>query len=389
MPLVQGSSQAAISENIRRLSHEIGKSPHVQSRRQAIAIAESMARRNRARGGVVPHFDAGGGVDPVNAVITALTAGSNAGGAGIGVANQSAPSSPAATATTATPAATSAVTSVNPAVTPSPAAPATPSSMMQPATAAPAPTSTAAQAPATVTAPPANQGIAGTVNPTSFASPAPQNGIVPATNSAGFASTVPPPATPAAPAGVGFLASGGVAERAGGGFNMSQGPNLSPPWFERQEARGLHVGPVLSNVPGRTDNHQVKVPAGSYVLPAAHVASIGQGNTMAGMSIASKMFGGPYGTAIPKLPHGSLPKPPKPMTALARGGYSEGGARGAGHFEPVPVNISGGEFVIPPWAIIDRFGSLKKGHAALDKWVMDARKREIATQRKLPPPAKK
>lgn len=187
----------------------------------------------------------------------------------------------------------------------------------------------------------------------------------------------------------GLLARGGVAERASGGFNMSKGPNLTPSWEQRQEARGLHIGPVLSSVPGRTDSHQVKVPAGSYVLPSAHVASMGQGNTMAGMSIASKMFSGPYGTGIPKLGHGSLPRPPKPMTAFASGGYSEGGARGTGHYEPVPVNIAGGEYVIPPWEIIRKYGSLKHGHAILDKWVLDARKKEIHTLKKLPPPAKK
>lgn len=184
------------------------------------------------------------------------------------------------------------------------------------------------------------------------------------------------------------LREGGVAHRAGGGFNMAQGPQMSAPWETRQEARGLHVGPVLSNVPGRTDNHQVKVPAGSYVLPAQHVASMGHGNTLAGVDLANKMFGGPYGSAAPKMAHGSLPHAPK-MESFADGGYSEGGARGDDSFEPVPVDISGGEFVIPPQAIIKKFGSLKVGHAALDQWIMSTRKKEIKTQKNLPPPAKK
>src|ERR1700677_3223519 len=51
MPLVQGSSQQAISENIHRLSGEIGTSPHVKNHRQAVAIALSVARRNKAAGG--------------------------------------------------------------------------------------------------------------------------------------------------------------------------------------------------------------------------------------------------------------------------------------------------------------------------------------------------
>lgn len=57
MPLVHGkkaATQAGKSENIRRLSHEIGHSPHVQSREQAIAIALSTARsgaKKKANGG--------------------------------------------------------------------------------------------------------------------------------------------------------------------------------------------------------------------------------------------------------------------------------------------------------------------------------------------------
>jgi hypothetical protein len=173
-----------------------------------------------------------------------------------------------------------------------------------------------------------------------------------------------------------------------GGVNVAKGPSLSAPWYGRQEARAMHIGPVLSAVPGRTDNHAVKVPAGAYILPAAHIASIGEGNTNAGLSIASKMFSGPYGTSAMKMGHGSLPKPPKPFTSFADGGHSDGGSRGTNQFEPTPVNISGGEFVIPPQAIIARYGSLKRGHAILDKWVMETRKKEIETQKKLPPPAK-
>ena len=49
MPLKRGSSQKTISANIRTLMHEVGKSPHVQSRQQAIAIAESKARGGKKR----------------------------------------------------------------------------------------------------------------------------------------------------------------------------------------------------------------------------------------------------------------------------------------------------------------------------------------------------
>ena len=185
-----------------------------------------------------------------------------------------------------------------------------------------------------------------------------------------------------------LLADGGVANRAPGGlaFPTPKMPTGQAPWTVRNEARPVHVGPIVSAVPGRTDNHAVKVPAGSYVLPAAHVASMGSGNSMAGLSIASKMFSGPYGTPAPKMGggHGMMPHAPKAAT------FSDGGARGsmAHEHEMVPVNLSGGEFVIPPASIIHRFGSLENGHKILDKWVMHERKKEIELQKRLPPPAK-
>ena len=116
---------------------------------------------------------------------------------------------------------------------------------------------------------------------------------------------------------------------------------------------------------------------------------MGHGNTLAGFSLADKMFGGPYGSPVLKLPHGNLPRPPKPMTQFAYGGLSEGGPRGVGHYEPVDVDVSGGEYIVPPWALLRKFGNIKAAHRILDKWQMETRKKEIETQKKLPPPAKK
>lgn len=48
MPLLKGSSKKTIGENIGRLMNEVGKSPHVKSRKQAIAIAFSKAREKRS-----------------------------------------------------------------------------------------------------------------------------------------------------------------------------------------------------------------------------------------------------------------------------------------------------------------------------------------------------
>jgi hypothetical protein len=53
MPLVSGSSPEAFRQNVSTLMGEIGKSPHVQSREQALAIAYAKQRRGRQEGGDV------------------------------------------------------------------------------------------------------------------------------------------------------------------------------------------------------------------------------------------------------------------------------------------------------------------------------------------------
>lgn len=161
------------------------------------------------------------------------------------------------------------------------------------------------------------------------------------------------------------------------------------PWFTRYEARNMmHSGPIMSSVAGRTDHHNMDVAGGSYVLPADHVSSLGQGNTMSGMKVLNKMFStGPYGTSGMGRLHGSsLPKPPKaPHKA---GGKTDGVGK------PVPIAAAGGEYVLHPVQILDwlkRNGyppDLKFGHKLLDKWVVDNRKKHVNTLKKLPGPAK-
>jgi len=51
MPLINSKSDKAFKTNVRTLMHEVGKSTHVQSRAQALAIAYSK-RRGKADGGV-------------------------------------------------------------------------------------------------------------------------------------------------------------------------------------------------------------------------------------------------------------------------------------------------------------------------------------------------
>ena len=171
------------------------------------------------------------------------------------------------------------------------------------------------------------------------------------------------------------------AQMAGGG--------VSPPFAERFAARQIfHEGFLHSNVPGRTDKLPISVAGGAYVLPADHVAALGQGNSLAGANIVNKMFKmGPYGSSLgglhsaaAKQPHLNLaaPKPPSQgkLPHFAHGGESH----------HVPIIAAGGEIVIPPDKIIARFGDLAKGHKALDKWVISTRKKHVKTLKNLKPP---
>src|SRR5271166_2054109 len=69
MPLVKSSSEPAFKQNVRTLMGEIGKSPHVKDRSQALAIAYATKRRGRKSGGRT-HFDPGGFVNPAAAPVS-------------------------------------------------------------------------------------------------------------------------------------------------------------------------------------------------------------------------------------------------------------------------------------------------------------------------------
>lgn len=169
------------------------------------------------------------------------------------------------------------------------------------------------------------------------------------------------------------------AHRAAGGF--------TPPVASRFAARQMfHEGFLHSAVPGRTDKLPISVSGGAYVLPADHLAALGQGNSLAGANIVNKMFKmGPYGSAqqathvAPKAPGAHLNlNPPKQKSQFARGGAGQ----------PTDIIAAGGETIIPPEKIIAKFGSLKKGHAALDQWVVDTREEHAKTLKGLKPPRK-
>ena len=180
---------------------------------------------------------------------------------------------------------------------------------------------------------------------------------------------------------------GKIVHRAFGGMGIVKTPTMSPTWQERNEARSMTRGPILSAVPGRTDAHFTHVPSGSFVIPADIVSAHGQGNTIAGANALSKLFKmGPYGSSMPKMGGRSgLPRPP------AMGKFHSGGGKGGDKNigSPVPVKLAGGEIVVPPenlMAVVHP--NLNHAHTIMDAWVIHERKKLMNTLAKLPAPAR-
>ena len=158
----------------------------------------------------------------------------------------------------------------------------------------------------------------------------------------------------------------------------------------------MHVGPVMSAVPGRTDRHSMMVPSSSYVVPADIVSGRGQGNTLAGMNFFQKAFHmGPYGSSGGmSIKHGSgAPRPPR----VAGMKFAAGGDSGDSKIgTPVPVIVAGGEIIIPPENLIKglhgllgyRPKDMKHAHRLMDAWMIHERKNLRKTLAKLPGPAK-
>ncbi len=156
------------------------------------------------------------------------------------------------------------------------------------------------------------------------------------------------------------------------------------PFGERQAAGQLTKGFLHSPVPGRTDKLPITVGGGAYVLPADHIAALGQGNSNAGANIVNRMFKlGPYGSALGGLKGASAPGF-KAGANSKKLKFAEGGE--TDDPKPVPIIAAGGEVVIPPESIKERFGDLDKGHQALDQWVLSTRKQHIKTLKGLKPP---
>jgi len=127
--------------------------------------------------------------------------------------------------------------------------------------------------------------------------------------------------------------------------------------IKRKKGGRVHIGPIVGDTGGRADKVPMKVPDGSYVIPADIVSGLGEGNTGAGMVQLGKMF-------------------PKSKPRIMR---ESPGA--------VPILAADGEFVVSPDSILDRWDDLAYGHQALDAWVLHERQQLIETLEGLDPPA--
>lgn len=132
----------------------------------------------------------------------------------------------------------------------------------------------------------------------------------------------------------------------------------------------VHVGPIRTKHPGRTDTEPMKVADGSYVLPSETVSHLGQNNSEAGLRVADSLFGvnGSYGKSD--------------ATPRARGGKAEEG-------KPIDCITAGGEYVIGPDKVkAIGGGDIDLGHKILDKFVLNQRKAHIHALASLAPPAR-
>lgn len=172
------------------------------------------------------------------------------------------------------------------------------------------------------------------------------------------------------------------------GGKVGYAPGGGIPFYMRDQARQTarpSGGIVGSAVPGRSDRIPLSPKGGSYIVPADVVSAIGQGNTAAGGRGLSRMFGmGPYG-----IKGGKVAMPRVPMPKMPRGRFADGGAMQGGD-ENVDIMAAGGEFVIPAEKVAEvGNGDMDRGHAILDDFVMQARKKAIKTLKGLPGPRQK
>lgn len=168
----------------------------------------------------------------------------------------------------------------------------------------------------------------------------------------------------------------------------------------RHFASGGVVGPLLDTGPGRTDTLPISVPPGSYVIPADVVSGLpgAQGNSLAGHVALNKMMNAlplvpdkaPYGADTPTLARArTIPGLGTQHHLMANELDKSTGGKVEDHGKPVDIMAAGGEHVIPP-EMVRRIGlgNLERGHAILDEFVKEVRKRNIKDLSKLPGPVR-
>ena len=197
-----------------------------------------------------------------------------------------------------------------------------------------------------------------------------------------------------------LLADGGAVPQMAGGGDVPGIDSLSNMLMRREAGENFHPGGLLSTKgPGRTDNINTTVPSGNYIIPADVVSGLGEGSTLSGSAVLDRMMHtSPYGIDNPKLRGGrgagvahaepqQMPQTVDQNFIKTEGAYADGGAPGE-KSDKTPVVLAGGEYNINRDAIIQKFGSLKRGHKILDEFVKHIRQRTIKEMSKLPGPKK-
>jgi hypothetical protein len=129
------------------------------------------------------------------------------------------------------------------------------------------------------------------------------------------------------------------------------GPNDAP-------VTKFHIGFIPSPVAGRTDHLPMHVPSGAYVIPAAEVSALAEGNSLGGARILDRLFGD-----------------------------DEKFYEHNPNVKGTAIVAAGGEYVISPRKVQEiGEGNIDDGHAILDGYVNKIRKKTIQTLQKLPGP---
>jgi hypothetical protein len=183
---------------------------------------------------------------------------------------------------------------------------------------------------------------------------------------------------------------------AAGGFDPMGKPGAS--------AMGdIFEGPIRTKGAGRTDVNKHDVAAGSYVLPADAVSIAGDGNTEAGFGFFKDFFkpldrkpldltggmsvhGTPMKASGVQKPGLNLKPHPAKVAHPGAAKRAEGGVDGGEG--TVPIIDAGGEIVVPPRLLTEKFGALDHGHNVMDEIVGLLRSQEIERLKTAPPPKK-